>query len=192
MPSDEQRLLDRLRLGDAAAFRELVEAHHRAVYRTALGFVRNAEDAEDVAQETFITAFESIDRFEGNAALATWLYRIAVTRSLDLLRRHKRKKRFARLTSLFTERGTLVVDPADTVHPGVQFEDAERSRILFAAVDRLNEAQRVAYTLRHIDRLSQKEVAEVMNLSVKAVESLLSRAAGKLRGMLREYYEDRA
>ncbi len=188
MTEHEQQLLERLRAREEAAFRELVAVHYRAVYRTALSFVRSAEDAEDVAQETFLTAFESVAGFQGNAALATWLHRITVTRSLDHLRRHKRKKRFALVVSLFTDRG-LVVDPADTVHPGVRLEDAERARVLFAAVDRLPEAQRVAYTLRHVEGFSQKEIAEVMELSVKAVESLLSRAGAKLRSMLRGYYE---
>ncbi len=89
---NEQDLIERLKDGDEAAFRELVTSWQDMVYNTALGIVQNELDAEDVAQEVFVKAFESIHGFKGESKVSTWLYRITVTRSLDYLRSRKRKK----------------------------------------------------------------------------------------------------
>ena len=98
---DEQFLIEKLRQGDEAAFREIVETWKNLVYNTALGILQNAEDAEDVTQEVFVQVFESIKTFKAESKLSTWLYRITVSKALDHLRRKKRKKRFAYIQSLF-------------------------------------------------------------------------------------------
>lgn len=188
MSDEEQQLLGELRRGSNVAFRALLEGYTKKVYAITLGFVRSAEDAEDLAQEVFIEAFESVGSFRGDCAIATWLHRIAVTKSLDYLRARKRKKRFALLVSLFGDNG-LVVDPADPIHPGIQFEDKEKALILFAAIERLPEQQRIAYLLNKVDDLSVQETADAMSMSYKAVESLLMRAKNNLQKMLRAYYE---
>jgi RNA polymerase sigma-70 factor (ECF subfamily) len=90
-----------LQQGDETAFRSFVEAWQDMVFNTILGIVQNEEDAEDVAQDSFIQAYESIGHFKGESKLSTWLYRIAVSKALDHLRRKKRKKRFAFVQSLF-------------------------------------------------------------------------------------------
>ena len=88
---DEQFLIEKLRQGDEAAFREIVETWKNLVYNTALGILQNAEDAEDVTQEVFVQVFESIKTFKAESKLSTWLYRITVSKALDHLRRKKRK-----------------------------------------------------------------------------------------------------
>lgn len=115
----EQELIQQLKQGSEAAFKTFVESHQDRVFNTALGIVQNAADAEDVAQEVFIQAFRSIGSFKGESKLSTWLYRIATTRSLDLLRSKKSKKRFGFLQRLFNEQGELLYDPPEFHHPGI-------------------------------------------------------------------------
>lgn len=88
----EQELVEKLKQGDEAAFKYMVTSWQDMVYNTALGLVQSEMDAEDVAQEVFVKAWESIDGFKGESKLSTWLYRITVTKSLDFLRGRKRKK----------------------------------------------------------------------------------------------------
>ncbi len=158
------------------------------VYNTVLGLLQNAEDAEDVSQEVFIKVFESIHQFKGESAFSTWLYRVAVTTALEFLRKKKRKKRFAFVTSLFGENNQPRHDPADFVHPGVQLDNRENARLLLATIKKLPENQRVAFSLHKVDGLSYQEVAQVMETTVAAVESLIHRARQNLKKMLKDHY----
>ena len=112
---DEQILIEKLRHGDEAAFREIVETWKNMVYNTGLGILQNAEDAEDVTQEVFVQVFESIKTFKAESKLSTWLYRITVSKALDHLRRKKRKKRFAYIQSLFGAGGKTVIEKPDSI-----------------------------------------------------------------------------
>jgi RNA polymerase sigma-70 factor, ECF subfamily len=123
----EQELVDRLKNGDESAFKYVVETWQDMVYNTALGIVQNNEDAEDVAQEAFIQAHESIDQFKGDSKFSTWLYRITISKALDHLRKKKRKKRFAFLQSLFGTNEEEVRHTPDFNHPGVSLENKERA-----------------------------------------------------------------
>ena len=114
---DEQFLIEKLRQGDEAAFREIVETWKNRVYNTALGILQNAEDAEDVTQEVFVQVYESVEQFKGDSKFSTWLYRIAVTKSLDHIRKKKRKKRFAFLQSLFGSNEEETHNKPDFHHP---------------------------------------------------------------------------
>jgi RNA polymerase sigma-70 factor (ECF subfamily) len=119
---NEQELIQGLRNGEEAAFKYLVDTCQDRVYNTALGIVHNAEDAEDVAQEVFIQVYRSIHSFKGESKLTTWLYRIATTRALDLLRSRKSKKRFGLLQRLFGDNNEPVYEIPDFNHPGVALE----------------------------------------------------------------------
>ena len=168
-------MVEQLKKGDEAAFRKLVETWQNMVYNTALGIVQNAEDAEDIAQEVFVQAFQSIGSFKGESKLSTWLYRIAVTKSLDLERRKKRKKRFAFVRSIFGEQNEVLVNPPDFHHPGISLDNKEDAAVLFRAISALPENQRVAFTLNKVEGLSYQEVSEVMKTTVSSVESLMHR-----------------
>src|SRR5688572_24069896 len=122
---NEWNLIERLKTGDEAAFKEMVETSQGLVYNTALGIVQSPEDAEDVAQEVFVQAYESIRSFKGESKLSTWLYRITVSKAMDHLRKKKRKKRFAFVQSLFGPNEELIHDPPDFVHPGVSLDNKE-------------------------------------------------------------------
>lgn len=184
-------LIERISLQDESAFKELVNAHKDQVYNTCLGFLRNPQDAEDVAQEVFIQVFDSIGEFREESSLSTWVYRIAVTKSLELIRYQKRKKRsgfFQAIRSAFSEPDDQE-DKTEYMHPGIQLENKERAEVLFSEIEKLNEKQRVAFTLQKIEGLSYQEVADVMELSLPAVESLIYRAKENLKKQLYSYYQ---
>src|SRR5690606_26785534 len=141
--SNELELIERLKQGDEAAFRQIVESSQGLVYNTVLGIVQNPEDAEDVAQEVFMQLYESVKGFRGQSKLSTWLYRIAVTKSMDHLRKKKRKKRFAFVQSLFGIEEGLVHDPPDFHHPGVTLDNKEKAAELFKAIEKLPNKQKV-------------------------------------------------
>jgi RNA polymerase sigma-70 factor (ECF subfamily) len=186
---NELELIQQLRAGDEGAFKSLVANYQDLVYNTALGIVQNSEDAQDVAQEVFIQVFRSIDQFKGDARLSTWIYRITTTKALDHIRSRKRKKRFAFITSLFGPNDELVHEPVDFQHPGVALDRKEQAALLFRMIDQLPENQKVAFTLHKTEELSYQEIADVMKLSVSAVESLLFRARQNLRKLLEKYYQ---
>jgi RNA polymerase sigma-70 factor (ECF subfamily) len=181
---NEHELIQGLRNGDETAFRFLVENYQDRIYNTALGIVNNAEDAEDVAQEVFIQVHRSIGSFKGESKLSTWMYRIATTRALDLLRSRKSKKRFGMLQRLFGEGNEPVVEIPDFNHPGVALDRKENAAKLFKAIAQLPENQKAAFTLHKLEDLSYQEISEVMKTSVPAVESLMHRARQNLKKIL--------
>ena len=187
----ESELIKQLQLGNREAFRRLVEDYKDRVYNTCLGFLRDPHDAEDMAQEVFMEIHASIGEFREDSALGTWIYRIAVTKCLELIRKRKRKKRFAYFRALMNPQE----DPDDSEdcaffpHPGIALENKERAEILMKAIEKLPEQQRIAFTLHKLEELSYKEIAGVMNNSLSAVESLMHRAKQNLKKELYEYYQ---
>lgn len=188
---DESVLVEQLKQGDQGAFKTIVETWQNMVYNTALGIVQNEEDAEDIAQETFVQVFNSIGSFKGESKFSTWLYRITVAKALDHERRKKRKKRFAFVKSIFGEDSEVVVNPPDFHHPGIVLDNKENGAVLFKAIGQLPENQKVAFTLHKVDGLSYQEVSEVMKTSVSSVESLMHRARTNLKKKLEAYYKER-
>lgn len=187
---NEGIIIEKLKQGDPAVFRDFVDSWQNMVYNTALGILQNQEDAEDVAQEVFVQVFQSVHTFKGDAKLSTWLYRITLSKAMDHIRRKKRKKRFAFVKSLFGEQGELIEDPPVFQHPGTQLDQKEMSAVLFKAIEQLPDSQRIAFTLHKVEGLSYQEVSEVMENTVSAVESLLHRAKANLRKWLEKYYRE--
>ncbi len=148
--------------------------------------------AEDIAQEVFVTVYRSILSFNQKSSVSTWIYRITVNKSLDHLRAAGRQKRQSLLGRMFGGDNTeaLEAQPAFD-HPGVLLERKEQAAALFAAINTLPENQKTVFVLAHIEELPQKEVAEIMGISLKAVESLLQRAKGGLRKKLSSIYDRR-
>lgn len=186
----EQELITQLRMGEESAFRELVSLFQDKVFNTAIGFLQSRQDAEDIAQEVFVTVYEKIHQFKGDSSLSTWIYRITLRHSLNFLRKQKRQKRFAFVQSLFTGQG---LEPASELpffhHPGVLLENTERAAVLFKAIEKLPDSQKAAFVLHKLEDLSYAEIAVVLQTTVPAVESLLSRAKQNLKKLLTAYYE---
>lgn len=159
------------------------------VVATCYRFVFNREDAEDIAQEVFMEIYRSIERFREEAKLSTWIYRIAVTKSLDHLRKMKRKKRFGALKRIIG-----VDDPAESIaaperdNPADALADKERIAALQEALDALPDSQKAAFLLSKQDGCGNQEIADILNTSVSAVESLLHRAKKNLQASLRKHY----
>lgn len=146
--------------------------------------------AEDITQEVFITVYKSILSFNRKSSLSTWIYRITVNKCLDHLRSKGRKKRMGFFSNVFNPEEPINDTPSFD-HPGIRMEQKENARYLFAAIDTLVENQRTVFVLAHVEELPQKDIAEIMNISVKAVESLLQRAKANLRKKLGHLYDRR-
>ncbi|MFN8322671.1 MAG: RNA polymerase sigma factor [Chitinophagales bacterium] len=177
-------------LGDKSAFHQLFGLFKDRVYNLSLSYLQDKHEAEETTQDVFVEIYQSAIRFEGNSSASTWIYRIAINKSLDKLRYRKRKKRFAYITSIFhTNSGELKHKSPQFEHPGALLENKENSKILFVAIQKLPEQQKTAFLLSYIEDIPRKEVAEIMATSLKSVESLLQRAKANLRTDLRDFYE---
>ena len=188
---DEKQLIEALKTGSEKAFRTLVDDFQEKVLNTCLGFLPNQQDAEDLTQEVFVEVFRSVGKFREEAKLSTWIYRIAVTKSLEKIRSRKRQKRvafFQSLIGLEDNKAKAVEDKFN--HPGVQLENKERAKVLFEKIGQLPENQRIAFTLHKVEGLSHKEVCEIMELSISSIESLLFRAKKNLKKHLHDYYKN--
>ena len=164
----------------------MLEQYSQKVVSTCCGFVKNAADGEDVAQEVFVEVYRSIRTFRSDADLNTWIYRIAVNKSLDFIRKRKRKKRLADLRGLFLFQKS---QSAPEIDPHGVLEQAERREILAQHIDLLSENQKIALILSQYEQLPNKEIAAIMQTSESAVESLLHRARSNLRKHLEKYFE---
>lgn len=188
---EEKDFLNDLKAQKREAYSRLLEEYQKMVFNTCLSFVPNAQDAEDIAQEVFVEVYNAIDTFKGNSKLSTWMYRIAVNKSLEFIRRKSAKKRFGFMQSILGN--TIPMDKTSYFtefdHPGIQLERKEQQQTLYNAIDRLPESQKVVFTLHKIDGLSYKEFSEITKKSVSSVESLLFRAKRNLKKILTEYYK---
>ena len=179
-----------LQKGSESAFKQLVEAYKNRVINTCFGFTHDYADAEDIAQDVFVEVFESIQKFKEDSSLSTWIYRISVNKSLDFIRKAKRKKRWAELTKI----NLKDKDDADNWFinsdtPETSLEQKERILILNSAIDKLPENQKTAFTLHKYEDLSYKEVSDILNTSLSSVESLMHRAKKNLQKKLENYYK---
>ncbi len=162
------------------------------MFNTAISMVQDHGMAEDIAQEVFVTVYKSILSFNEKSSISTWIYRITVNKCLDHLRAANRKKKTGLFSQLFNkDTGIPLVQEPDFIHPGIVLERREQAKYLFAAIETLPDTQKTVFVLAHIEELSQKDISEIMNLSVKAVESLLQRAKANLRKKLGDVYDRR-
>jgi len=168
----------------------LVEQHQKMVLYTCLGFVQDRDDAEDLAQEIFVELFHSLGKFRGDSKLSTWIYRIAVNRSLNFIRDNKRRRFFQSIgINLSGDAKVDVVDESWSSRPDFEVENDQRRTNLYNAINSLPERQRVAFTLSKLDDLSYQEIAEIMGLSISSVESLIHRAKLGLQKKLYQCYK---
>jgi RNA polymerase sigma-70 factor (ECF subfamily) len=151
--------------------------------------VQHHENAEDITQEVFIEVFRSIGKFRGESRFSTWLYRITIQKSLEHIRNSRRKKRSGIVLSLFGQEHKVGVTSENPFyHPGVKLENREQSAILFRAIALLPENQKTAFILHKVEGLPHTEIAEIMNNSIPAVESLIVRAKSRLKSLLSDWY----
>jgi RNA polymerase sigma-70 factor, ECF subfamily len=184
---NEQEVVNLLLAGDPATIRSFVDQYQPLVLRTARGFVRNPEDARDIAQEVFIDVLTNLHRFKGNSGLSTWIYRITVNRSLNYLRSRKRRLEHLTYSDDLGDHGKedrLGTIDTSQKNPSEILEQKEQSRILHDAIRSLPDKQQAVFNLAEYDDLSYKEIAEIMQVSISSVESLLFRARKNLQKKL--------
>ncbi|MBP6672406.1 MAG: RNA polymerase sigma factor [Bacteroidetes bacterium] len=168
------------------SFREVYEEYKHLVYNLSLQYVHHSDDAQDITQEVFVKIHDHLHEHDGSlSSLKTWIYRITINHNLDFIKAKRTQKRFAFITSLFgKDESGNELDPGHFDHPGVLLEDKEELERLFSFIDRLPEKQRTAIILMKIEDRSQKEAAEIMNITPKALESLVQRAKQSLSSMM--------
>lgn len=175
----DSNLVQKLRSGDRNAYNELVLQFKNSIINTCYRFLLDQQDAEDISQEVFIEVYQSIDFFRGDAKISTWIYRIAVTKCLDEIKKSNRKKRISSIGKL------LHIDEITNwisggVQPDEKIIENEQLREVAAVLNTLPENQRVAFTLSKIDGFTNQEIAEIMDTTTIAVESLIYRAKKKV------------
>jgi RNA polymerase sigma-70 factor, ECF subfamily len=189
----ELELVDGLIMHNNEAIQYLVNNYQKKVIKTAFYFVANMEDAEDLSQEVFLEIFRSIGRYKKNSSLSTWIYRITVNKSLDHLRRQKRRNIIQTIGSLLQiSSGSVKGKDSEPVTIDTRNDDKEKRKILDSAVNSLPENQKIAFILNKYEELAYKEIAEVMNLSLSSVESLIHRAKMNLQIKLVHYFSEYA
>lgn len=183
----DNELIERLKYRDEKAFRQLVDQYQNMVFKTCIGVVHNSDDADDVAQEVFIEAFQSIEKFRADSKISTWLYRIAMNKSLNFVRANKRNKL---LLSLGLKNMPNIADEEQSFdQPHEAMMQKQRKQIMDSAIDSLPSNQRSAFVFSKFDELSYKEISEIMEISVSSVESLLFRAKQNLQKKLMHCYK---
>ncbi len=191
MPEQSDReLVDAARTGDAEAFGVLVRRYQKRIYRLAAHLLRDAAEAEDVTQDTFVRAYGALDRFDGRSAPFTWFYRIAVNLSLNAIRSRKNKRTSTTPDDPRIE-GTLVERNADRSDPGVLTQDRELARVVSEGIDELSETLRTTLVLVSIDGLSHAEAADVLGCPEGTVAWRVHEARKKLRAYLEKRGYDR-
>ncbi|HSH51518.1 MAG TPA: RNA polymerase sigma factor [Bacteroidales bacterium] len=186
---DDNLLIEKIISGDENAFKQFVEKYHQMVINICNNILHDVDDSMDVSQEVFIKIYESIDQFRGDSKISTWLYRIAVNKSLNFLRSKKRNNWFSSLDLIFGDEKVQIDPIDDTLQPGKVMEIDESKKILHDALKKLPKKQNAAIALSHFDELSYKKIAEVMNISVSEVGVLINRGKKKLEKIIIDYYK---
>jgi RNA polymerase sigma factor (sigma-70 family) len=183
---EERELIYQLREKSETAYRYLVDSHRTRVYNAVLNILQDEDEADDTAQEVFIQVYHTLTQFKGDSSIATWLYRIAVRKALDKLRQRKNRQKLQRLIPWWMPNDDRPKQEA-FFHPGIALENKERAATLFKAINDLPEKQKIAFTLIKVQGLKYEEASEIMEQSIKAIESLISRAKQNLQQQLQQY-----
>lgn len=160
------------------------------VFNLALHYTQNKEDAEEIAQDTFLSVHKNMGQFRSESSVKTWIYKITINRSLDFIKAKSRKKRWAIFNSQPLETEDRHISGVNFNHPGVELEQKEALARIFAAINKLPKNQKTVLILLKIEGLSQQEVADIQDSSTKAVESLFQRAKANLKKQLDQTKEN--
>jgi len=179
---DEQKLIRRAQAGDSAAFADLLQIHAQFVYNLALRTLNDAQEAEDIAQETLLRAWKALPGFRAESGFQTWLYRITINLCYTRLPRLK-------VESAALEPEDAVLQPQKRRRVENRLMMSELRNEIYAAVDDLPETYRLLITLRHTDGYSYKEIAGLTQMPLGTVKNVLFRARKQLQQMLASHEE---
>jgi RNA polymerase sigma-70 factor (ECF subfamily) len=186
MSKREKMLIDRCKNGDIYAFEELIENHQKKVYNIAFRMVGNEQDAYDIVQEVFIKVFKSINKFKGDSAFSTWLYRITTNVCIDEIRKRKKAKLISLDAPLSIQGDEVKLEIPDN-KAQESFEEAERKEVreeIIKAINELNESHKAIIILRDINGYSYDEIANILECSLGTVKSRINRARGALKKII--------
>ncbi len=188
--NEDETLIARSREGDSSAFNELVTRHRSRIYMVTYSIIRNSDDALDLTQETFIRAWKSLKRLDGNTQFLAWLSRIARNASIDLLRKKQNRPQAE------FDVGPMAIDvasrttPAEPERPGLGVERSEMRERFERALATLSPDHREVIVLKEVEDLSYKEIAELAGCSIGTVMSRLFYARKKMQVELRDLYDE--
>jgi RNA polymerase sigma-70 factor (ECF subfamily) len=187
-PAGDRVAIARACEGDSEAFRSLVERHSRYVFHVAYRLTGSASDAEDVVQTTFLRAYQQLSRFEARADFRTWLHRIAVNCSIDLIR-SRRHREVGHDPDDLEYRSAAASDDATAPGPDRLMLSREIRDRVSAGMAQLSASERLASTLRHVEGLPIRDVAAAMGLKTEAAKNSIFRAVRKMRAALEPFVE---
>lgn len=182
--ADDYRLIAECLRGGTDAFGRLIYRYEERLYNTVYGLVGNAEDAQDVVQETFLNAYKSLNNFKGDAEFFTWLYRIAFNTAVSLKRKQK-----AALSMNGSRNGDSSVEPLDhsaSSRPSHAMERAEEERQVQVALSRLSLEHRAVLVLKDMQSMKYEQIAEILQVPIGTIRSRLHRARLELREILEQ------
>lgn len=189
---EDQAAIDQVLNGDYDAFEELVEKYQGRVYRHLRKMVKDKQQAEDLLQETFLSAYKGLKGFAGSSSFSTWLFRIATNAALMFLRKKKPESvEYDDQLAPILNGGMMTVSPEFVKTPLEVLLSKEGQQRIEEAIDNLPVLYRTVIVLRDVEGFSLKEVANIMDTSVAAVKSRLHRARNSVRGTLASYYSER-
>jgi RNA polymerase sigma-70 factor (ECF subfamily) len=191
-PDDDLALVHASRNGDIAAFDELVRRYDRKLLRIAQNVTHNLEDAEEAVQEAFFKAYQKLDQFQGHARFSTWLVRITLNESFMKLRKQRAITEQSVDGNVYPDSDSerLPPDVADwSPNPEALYRASEFREIIINSLQTLTPALKVVFVLRDIEEYSLSETAEILNLTVTAVKTRVSRARLQLREELSKYFK---
>jgi RNA polymerase sigma factor (sigma-70 family) len=187
-PVEEQELVKRARQGDLAAYDEIVQRYHQRIYATIYHMTSNHEDANDLAQEAFIKGFQALKSFKGGSSFYTWVYRIAVNKTINFLKQRKNRSHMSLNDLDFnTEHDPDLVALISDKTPRREANLSELQEKLNEAMQKLSESHRLVVTLHDVQGLSHEEIAKIMECNIGTVRSRLFYARQQLQGHLVDY-----
>jgi len=187
-PADESALVQRARQGELEAYDELVQRYQERIYATIYHMTSNHEDANDLAQESFIKAFQALKSFKGGSSFYTWLYRIAVNKTINFLKQRKNRIHLSlNDLDLNTEHDPDLVALISDKTPRREAGLTELQEKLNTALMKLSEPHRLVVVLHDVQGLSHEEIAKVMDCNIGTVRSRLFYARQQLQAWLSEY-----
>lgn len=183
----QNSLIENITKGDENAFRELIDLYKNKVYNTIYQFTQNHDDTQDISQDVFMEIFLSANKFRNESSVATWIYRIAVNKAINYIKKNKYHRLTLKLKNVFftTHKDESFPEPYDTsILPDAKLENNELALLLQNAINTLPENQKTAFILHKSEDLSYKEISEIMKISLASVESLMHRARKNLQKKL--------